>query len=613
MRRLTIVGLLVIAALPPVARAADPTGFQAYKGVRVSGENPKDEPQSTAVEYTGSPLALRYSYIGRDAAEPMVAVDREGVAFFSAGAFDAAVGGLARQELRRSRDGGISWEPLQVPFFSGQGETTTLDPYVTSDHLTGRVFAVTLLGGGSYLAYTDDSGETFQESAMGSPGVNDHQSLSTAPPPEGIPGAATSDVFPNLVYYCVNQVSDARCLRSADGGATFTPTGGPAFLQSGEGAEGQDPGLCSALHGHLVGDSKGRVFIPAGHCGVPTVAISEDAGLTWQQKVISTKIRSADVHEAMGVDKNDNLYYTWMDPKHEMAYLATSTDHGQSWSEPLMYSPPGIHEVNFPTMVAGDPGRIAITFPATPTDVKEDENGNAVDPAQASGRPWFTYVVMSTNALDPNPTFLSNTANPANDPVHRGNCGPGRCGNMFDFMEATFSPKDGAVWASATDTCTDSNDCNIDPEIGPNDAEGVAVKQINGPKIIGEGFFGAPGAAPPLPAGPPAPAQPKKQLAPSAKRVRITCTRARDKKAPSRCRIRLPGAPGGTTVSVRLFKKKVLLAGGAVKLNKGKGVIRLKGRKGLRLPIAKYNVLVTVSRPGAISTRREKTLRLKNR
>ena len=372
--------------------------------------------------------------------------------------------------------------------------------------------------------------------------------------------------------------------------------------------------LCSALHGHLVGDSKGRIFLPAGHCGLPTVAISEDAGLTWRQKIISTKIRSADVHEAMAVDKEDNLYYTWMDDKHEMAYLSTSTDHGDSWSEPLMYTPPGVHEVNFPTMVAGDRGRIAITFPGTPTNVVDDEDGRPVDASQGSGRPWFTYVVMSTNALDTNPTFLSNTGNPANDPVHRGNCGPGRCGGMFDFMEATFSPTDGAVWASATDTCTDANDCNIDPDASPNDAEGVAVKQISGPKIIGEGNFGAPTPATPIPAGPPAPSQPKRKSAPSAKRVRVTCTRARSKKYPVRCRVRLKGAPGGTRVAIRMYRSKVLTAGGAVKLKRGRGTIRMRIAKGARRPkIARYKLLITVSLRGTTTSRREKNQKLKNR
>jgi hypothetical protein len=64
-------------------------------------------------------------------------------------------------------------------------------------------------------------------------------------------------------------------------------------------------------------------------------------------------------------------------------------------------------------VIAGDPGKIAITFPGT----------------------------------------TANIVNPANDPIHRGDC-PSRCGRMYDFLDAVISPTDGSVWASFVDTCT---------------------------------------------------------------------------------------------------------------------------------------------------------------
>jgi len=70
-------------------------------------------------------------------------------------------------------------------------------------------------------------------------------------------------------------------------------------------------------------------------------------------------------------------------------------------------APPGVHEVNFPTIDVGDPGKIAITFPGTTSTLGHKD----------LTRTWNSYVVVSTNALAANPLFLSNTANPKNDPV----------------------------------------------------------------------------------------------------------------------------------------------------------------------------------------------------
>ena len=39
--------------------------------------------------------------------------------------------------------------------------------------------------------------------------------------------------------------------------------------------------------------------------------------------------------------------------------MAVSTDHGKTFSDPLMIAPPGVNEVNFPVVTAGSEGRIA--------------------------------------------------------------------------------------------------------------------------------------------------------------------------------------------------------------------------------------------------------------
>jgi hypothetical protein len=103
-------------------------------------------------------------------------------------------------------------------------------------------------------------------------------------------------------------------------------------------------------------------------------------------------------------------------------------------------------------------------------------------------RPWNYYVVTTRTALWKNPVFVSNIANPANDPIHRGDC-PGRCGNMLDFLDVIVSPApDHSAWATYVDTCTYKNNCSQrrvkgfdgDSDNAASDMKGYYVKQIGG-------------------------------------------------------------------------------------------------------------------------------------
>ena len=468
--------LLLVAALlvGPSARAASPTsgtvglaleggGPAAYHGTVVSGANPAQAPQNQALPLADQDaLVLQAHDIGHDAAEPTIGVDPSGAVFYAAAAFDG-VGGLAKTTVLRSADGGQTWQTVSPSIAGTQTHPVTLDPYIYVDP-TGRVFDIDLLLAGSHLSFSDDQGANWTTTALTVAGANDHQTLAAGPPPAGNPAVRPLDpAFPRIVYYCVNQVSDSWCARSLDGGLVFTQTATPAFL-------GVDPaagGVCGGLHGHLVADPDGRIFLPKEHCGFPWIAISEDGGDTWKRVRVSDTIGEADVDPAVAADSAGNLYYVWWDDQHRLPYLAVSRDHGQSWSAPRMIAPPGVHEVNFPTITAGDPGRIAITFPGTTVDDRQDAT-----------RPWDSYVVVSSNALDPDPLFLSNIANDPGDPVHRGDC-IGRCAGMLDFLDIQVSPADGTAWASAVDTCT--GDCVTDPNAPADSARGIAIQATNVP------------------------------------------------------------------------------------------------------------------------------------
>jgi hypothetical protein len=476
------------------ALGAPPGGFAAYHATVVKKNDPDYVPKAKAVRYKGPKLAFTSHYVGRQAAEPTIGIDHRGRVYYPASTFDAlpqsSPQNNAHTILLSSADQGRKWRSVQ-PLIAGQdGHPTSLDPYVYVDPVTGRIFDIDLLLAGSYLSYSDDSGETYTTVALTSAtGANDHQTLFAGPPPAGNPTLIPTDPkFPRIVYYCVNSIAVVGCVHSIDGGRTWSQAGAPPF-PTGVQPGGANLGVCGSLHGHGIADSKGRIFLPQGRCGVPTLAVSEDGGLTWTDSVVSAGVHSAGIQASVAADAADNLYYTWWDDLHHLPYLSVSRDHGKTWGPSMMIAPPGVHEVNWPTIDAGDPGRIAITFPGT-TAVEEDEPEK---PPTDPGRPWNSYVVVSTNALSSQPLFLSNITNSPYDPVHRGNCN-GRCGNMFDFLDVVVSPKDqGRVWATAVDTCTAVKSCKSKPEANlAADMQGVAIRQVSGPALRGKAAYLAP-------------------------------------------------------------------------------------------------------------------------
>jgi hypothetical protein len=241
-----------------------------------------------------------------------------------------------------------------------------------------------------------------------------------------------------------------------------------------------------------VTDNAGRLFIPRGYCKIPMIAISSDAATTFHDVQVAKGVSMSGQQASAAVDRAGTIYYVWQDGKYNLPYLSVSRDHGEHWSTPLMIAPPGVHEVDFPTMDVGDPGRISVTFPGT-TSTRGGKDKT---------RPWNSYVVVSTNVLTAKPLFLSNIANPKWDPVHRGDCN-GRCGHMYDFLDIVVSSRDqGRVFATEVDTCTAVMSCNrrrvageddddiVQYELGnthgaASDMQAVIIREVSGPALRG--------------------------------------------------------------------------------------------------------------------------------
>lgn len=437
------------------------------------GAVPAPVPPAT-IPVTGvEPLALAATYIGRKASEPTLGVTQAGNAFITAADFDGISPANPRTLIYASYDGSTTYEDV-TPVVAGQTyPPATLDPYIYVDQETNRIYSDDLLVGCSLLQWSDDEGKTW---SIGNPlacdgPVDDHQTIVVGNPPPGLPTVG----YPNVVYYCVNKIADAQCARSLDGGTVFTQSGAPAFLGVSAGSNDGDgtstsPGVCGGLHGHITTDVAGRLYLPKGHCGNPWLAVSEDGGATWRQTLVHP-MSTAHTQTAVATDKAGNVYYVWWQAGTNLPYMAVSTDAGLTFGPALLIGPPGLRAVNFPSVDAGEPGHVVISYPGT----------TVTDPTNPA-RAWNYYVLESTDALAAQPVFRSATANALADPVHRGVC-LGRCAGMYDFLDVIYSPA-GEIWGAMVDTCTKAC-AELGPaatEIAaaerPTDAQGVVVREL---------------------------------------------------------------------------------------------------------------------------------------
>jgi hypothetical protein len=486
---LSAAGVLVVSAeAAPKPSSTSPT--VAYHGTLAvaSGE----QPLTKKVAYSGTPLRFAATKIPRDMAEPTLGVTKKGSVFTVAGAFDARVNTAAKKFPRTvmylSRDGGRSFNPLKAGVGGNDSNEVTFDPYVYVDPDYGRAFNVDLEMAGSVITYTDDNGESFGTGFATVLGANDHQTLVTGVPPKGNPTLVPTDPgFPKIVYYCVNTIARIACSHSIDGGRTFVEAGtSPSQAVSTSGSN-----VCGSLHGHIVTDRDGRLFLPRTECGRLALGVSEDGGLTWETRTVSTTMPGDDPDSSVAVDRAGNLYYTWYDATHRLPYLTTSKDHGTTWSKPRMIAPPGVKAGWFPQVDVGDPGKIAIWMMGS----TEGEGLNAEKDANDKKRAWNNYAIVSTNALASNPLFVSTQTNPVGDPAHRGECA-GRCGHVYDFLDVVVAPNDsGRVWTTAIDTCIGKcarervngfQSGLVEDDHGASGARvGYVLRQVSGPALRG--------------------------------------------------------------------------------------------------------------------------------
>jgi len=334
----------------------------------------------------------------------------------------------------------VTWKNVSATSANGcaTAGTTSLDPIGFTDPATGRVFESQLAGKTSLMCYSDDGGTTWNPSQGGGLGSGvDHQTVGGGAYPAAAPvGPLPTSNYPNAVYYCSQDVADANCAGSHDGGATFGPAVPMYSLLD-----------CGGLHGHVKVAPDGTVYVPNKGCGgKQAVAVSEDGGTTWNvRKNPSSTAGSSD--PSVGIGSNGTVYMGYQ-AADGTPRAAVSRDKGKTWTgDQNVGASLGVHNTVFPVVVAGDDDRASFAFIGSTTA------GNSQDAATFHGD-WHLYI---STTYDGGKSWVTVDSTPS-DPVQRGSlctsgttCGTDR--NLLDFIDATVDSK-GRVLVGYADGCT---------------------------------------------------------------------------------------------------------------------------------------------------------------
>jgi hypothetical protein len=366
-------------------------------------------------------------------------------------------------------------------------QVTSFDPYLFTDNRLGRTFSSQLIitpVANSLTCFTDDDGDNWTISQGGGvPSGADHQSLGAGPfsPNDVLPHSS----YPHAVYYCSQNVVDALCSLSRDGGRTFQDSSEIYRLNE-----------CNGLHGHIKVGPDGTAYVPNKSCqGKQGVSVSRDNGKRWTVRRVPTSNRGF-VDPSVAIGANNTVYFGYQNVDNKgtkdtsddtaTARIAVSQDEGLTWMRDIdVGAQLGLKNIVFPAVIAGDDNRAAFAFLGTKTAGNYQANQA---PNEFKGV-WHLYIATTT---DGGRSWVTVDATP-NDPVQRGSICTGgtTCGgdrNLLDFFDADID-RNGRVLVAYADGCTAECVNNPNPTAstkGYRDAYASIARQSAGPRLFGQ-------------------------------------------------------------------------------------------------------------------------------
>jgi hypothetical protein len=139
-----------------------------------------------------------------------------------------------------------------------------------------------------------------------------------------------------------------------------------------------------------------------------------------------------------------------------MPYYAYSRDQGDTWSEAMMIAAPGVNQTGFPTIFAGDEGRVALGY----IGLQGGQSG------------WNGYMAILTDAFNEYPLITSVSVNLFEDPLDSSeDCGNVRCGGFGDFIDIEIDDE-GRPWIALAHNVRNQ--------------EGIVGTFVTGPSLYGD-------------------------------------------------------------------------------------------------------------------------------
>jgi uncharacterized repeat protein (TIGR01451 family) len=437
-RSLTLAAVLVLfGALVP-----------APSGVAVSQESGPTTNLSKGITFDHANLNDPIRLVG----EPGIWIDSAG------GIYAHGPGGSTTQSswFWKSTDKGIQWHlvgcPLKSNCQNGGGDTDL----VTANN--NDVFATdlqTLACNSTFRSL--DAGNTWTASEGCFPG-NDRQWLGIYDPNNGPTG--------RRIYLMANQLAlGCYVFVSTDNGLTYLPATSTGTIGG------------SCIGKMAVNPENGHIYVP----GSANTKVSLNGGATWLNRPRPPGVQG-NFFANFALDSAGNLWQGWTTSCTQpatnpcKAFVAYSTDEGLTWTTHQVNTGPGspvgadpnLRQVLFPWTVAGDPGRVAIVYYGT-----DDAQRTGGFPGGVNAL-WHTYASISTNAMDPNPTWTQVQVD--EHPMHRGTI----CTGGFP----------GCLTANADRSLLDFFAVDKDPEgrlyIAYNENSDLSLVVPNPPQYIGK-------------------------------------------------------------------------------------------------------------------------------
>jgi hypothetical protein len=340
--------------------------------------------------------------------------------------------------------------------------TTTADPIMATDPVTGRTFVSQLLLACSGASFSDDDGATWSPST-GCPVAHgaDHQTVGFGPAVPGSPEAAVARQG-RMAYYCSQEIVTALCGASLDGGQTFGPST-PAFTALN---------CANAFHGHVKVGPDGTVYLPSERCSGQAISRSTDNGTTYTFIKLPADFTAVSnlTHPSISVSRAAPkpstatgpgvLYYANGNAAGKMI-VTTSSDRGTTWSPRVDVAEGlGLQSVDFPVVQAGDPDRAAVAFFGT-KDKAGTGNYSTVGYGETAGHYTVAWHLYVAHTYDRGATWTVVDTTP-DDPTQRGclwtsgttvDDAQTRCRNLLDFNGITVDGV-GRVLVGWADGCT---------------------------------------------------------------------------------------------------------------------------------------------------------------